>query len=224
MPRYWCVSFDANAGQFGGMDEDYVLLHGLERKLWLMQYQYAHDGHDYQATPRGNITRNWNAAGNISVGDWCAAYLTGCRFYAIGEVICPRSPRLQQDTFERTRREECHIYLCGTVAYTDASDAFYEDFTDEWNLMLNNPECIACQAASAQLQEVWRYPQRIDVEEWVCRVREGVDMSGEGLGDAVITGSHRNAAFEISDSFFEQIRGRLQEFAEPLVRPPVGGL
>jgi hypothetical protein len=60
------------------MDEDYVLLHGLERKLWLMQYQYAHDGHDYQATPRGNITRNWNAAGNISVGDWCAAYLTAC--------------------------------------------------------------------------------------------------------------------------------------------------
>jgi hypothetical protein len=218
MPRYWCVSFDANAGPCGGMDEDYVLLHGLERKLWLMQYQYAHDGHDYQATPRGNITRNWNAAGNIRVGDWCAAHLRGCRFYAIGKVILPRLPLLQQDTFERTRRERHHIYLCGTVAYPGTSDAFYEDFTDDWNLTLNNFQCIACQAAPAQLQEVWRYLQRIDVKEWVCRVREGVNMSGEGLADAVIAGSRRNAAFEISEPFFERIRGRLQDLQRAVTR------
>jgi hypothetical protein len=209
---YWCVNFDAGAGQLGGMDEDYVLRHGLRRNVWLMQYQYDHYGHDYQVTkPFGNIKKNWNAAGRISVGDWCAAYLRGCRFYAIGKVISPRKRRIHRDEFERTHREGCHLYFSGTVAYSDASDAFYEDFSDAWSLPLNNPDCVSCQLRPNRRKEIWLYPQRVDVNKWEYQVEDGVDMSGEGLAEAVIWGWYRNAAFQISELFFNEIRRRLQQ-------------
>jgi hypothetical protein len=56
---YWCVNFDVGAGPMGGEKREYVLSHGLRRRLWAMQYQYRHDHHDYQENiPGGAITAN----------------------------------------------------------------------------------------------------------------------------------------------------------------------
>ncbi len=65
MADYWCVNFDGEAGPNGEQPREYVLLHGLEEQLWLMQYQYAHNGHTYQggANQLAATTTNWKEAG-----------------------------------------------------------------------------------------------------------------------------------------------------------------
>jgi hypothetical protein len=118
-----------------------------------MQYQYRHadDGHDYQHNKNqlGAITRNWKAVKAIRPGNQCVAYLRPRsgrpgRFYAIAEVIAPRKDGVYEDTVARTLDQRTHVYLEKTVRYTDAKGAFYEDFTDEWKLPLNNPRCRRC--------------------------------------------------------------------------------
>ena len=213
-----------------GEKDDFILRHGLFQNIWLMQYQYRHngDGHDYQSTKwPGTITRNWNAAGRIKVGDFCAAYLKGCRFYAIGKVIAPRKTILQQDKFRRTREQKRHTYLTGTVGYEDACGesgdetriAFYEDFTDDWRLKLNNPHCSVCQNRPNQLIEVSSYPQRIDIENWMYQNEnpenedpEGVDMRGKGLQNAII-GPRRTAAFQVKKEFFKSVQKQLEKLS-----------
>ena len=171
-------------------------------------------GHDYQEKkPPGTITKNWNAAGGIRAGDWCVAYLKHSRFYAIGKVTSPRKQRIHQDTFERTQRDHRHIYLDGTVAYGNAEDAFYEDFTDEWDLPLNNPICASCKAHRGQRNEVWQYPQRIDVEKWEHWVQKGVPLKGLDKAVRSISGSYRIAAFKIPRFFFDKIRTTLRQAA-----------
>jgi hypothetical protein len=61
MAAYWCVNFDA---------EEQVLGHGIEESLWLMQYQYSHDGYVYQGGENqiASTSKNWNALRAVSPG------------------------------------------------------------------------------------------------------------------------------------------------------------
>lgn len=219
MATHWCLNFDGGAGPLGGQPPEYVLAHGLERRLWLMQYQYRHrcngHDHDFQENERqlGAITRNWRAVKEIAPGNWCVAYMVPRpdrpgRFYAIAEVIAPRKARVHPDEIERTVEERSHNCLVGTVDYTDAAGAFYEDFTDEWNLPLNNPLCAYCSGHPSALDEVWVYSQRVDVRKWQYYVSAGVEVPG--LSEAAPQG-YRAAAFPISERFFDQIRSELQQ-------------
>src|SRR5579885_1667211 len=130
MATYWCANFDGNVS---------VLRYGIAERLWLMQYQYSHNGHAFQGTPEqiASTSKNWNAAGEVKPGDWLVAYLPSNRFYAVGQVIKPRHRERHRggarhrDTIARTIREHQHLFLNGVVHYTEAS-AFYEDFTDNW--------------------------------------------------------------------------------------------
>jgi hypothetical protein len=197
-PAYWCVNFDV---------DDQVLDHGVSESLWLMQYQYSHGGHAYQGEKNqiATTSRTWNIVREIKPGDWLVAYLPNNMFFAVGRVIEPRfrerhtgQPQ-HQDTIDRTVHEHEHSYLNGVVRYTDAS-AFYEDFTDPWNRSVTN--------SSSQQPEAWRYPQRVDVQQWQFIVRSGVQM--EGLAKSVPFPRYRDAAFQIPQPFFEQIKSQLQ--------------
>jgi len=198
MPAFWCVHFDA---------EERVLEHGFQESLWLMQYQYSHGGHAYQGG-RKQITaasKNWNALREIKPGDWLVAYLRSKRFFAIGKAIEPRSRERhhgqphREDTVERTVKEHAHRFLSGVVRYADAP-AFYEDFTDSWSRRVTND--------FSHQPEVWRYPQRIDVDGWREVVRSGVEV--KGLADAVPRPQIRLAAFQIPKPLFETIKLQLQ--------------
>ncbi len=198
MPTFWCVNFDI---------ENCVLEHGLDESLWLMQYQYSHDGHTYQGEKgKAATSRNWNTLRGINPGDWLVAYLPKNRFYAIGEVIEPRlrerhrGQSHQEDTIKRTVLEHKHRFLSGVIRYTDAT-VLYEDFTDPWNRIVTNSN-------SRQLED-WRYPQRVDVNDWKHVVRSGVEV--EGLAKAVKFPLYRDAAFQIPETFFEKIRIKLQQ-------------
>jgi hypothetical protein len=215
MATHWCLEFDGGAGPLGNQPPEFVLQHGRDLNLWLMQYQYRHanDGHDYQQNPGqlSKITLNWRAVRQIRPGDCCVAsvrpYEQGQRrCYAIAEVIAPRKGRVHQDQINRTLQQRRHVRLVGTVEYTDAAGAFYEDFTDEWNLPLNNPKCAYCANHPGQLDEDWRYPQRIDVDKWRYYVPGGVQVPG--IGKAAPEG-YRAAAFPITERFFIQIRREL---------------
>ena len=54
MTKYWCVNFDG---------ED-CLTHGIKKRLWLMQYQYADDqGHRYQGGRQTHLCYHKELAG-----------------------------------------------------------------------------------------------------------------------------------------------------------------
>ncbi|KAF5053503.1 hypothetical protein DSECCO2_397690 [anaerobic digester metagenome] len=197
MSAFWCVNFDVDSS---------VLQHGLTENLWLMQYQYSHDGHVYQGHPdqKGATTKNWKALCGIKPGDWLVAYLPRSRFFAIGEVVSPRDrtryqgkPRYK-DTVERTVRQHLHQYLQGVVNYTDAH-ALYEDFTDSWGRTVKNEK--------SQRVERWKYPQRIDVAKWHGINPDGVAV--KGLSKHVSVHKIQLAAFEIPRSFFYEIQSHL---------------
>lgn len=194
MPRRWCVNFDVEP----------VLRHGLEGGMWLMQYQYSHDGYAFQGHPaqKAATSANWNILMGVDVDDWFAAYLPPSTFYAIGRVVEPRvrtrysGATLHTDTVARTVRDHGHRFLDGVVRYCDAA-ALYEDFTesDSWT-------CPATQATENQ-PSAWQYPQRIDVREWELVVPQGVPV--DGLGAAVELPAIIRAAFEIPEEFFRRI-------------------
>jgi hypothetical protein len=207
---YWCVNFDRDAGPLGGQAEEYVLNHGLSQHVWLMHYQYAHSGHEFQDNPhqRSAITKNWKAAGRIRPGDWLAAYLPHQRFYAVGRVIRPRKQGTYRDTIRRTLGQRGHIHLAGAVVeYTDACGAFYEDFTDKWRLSLNNPRCASCCAHPNRRDEIWPYPQRVDVAEWQHLRTQGVRVPG--IARAALS-SYRCSAFPVTAGFFQAITDALR--------------
>ena len=213
VPAYWCVNFDR---------DQRVLRYGLDRKLWLMQYQWPHedyDGrvHDFENwsqsedgtlfRPGARFCANWSQIRCIHSGDWCVAYLPSpARFYAIGEVIKPRKSLTLTDNIARTLREERHLHFSQTVQYTDSEgDAFYEDFTEDWYIPLNNPRCRACRT-DPEVRERCKYAQRIDVEQWKCRRDEGVRMIGLQNGRLENIGL---AAFRISKEFFDEVKASL---------------
>ncbi len=180
MTSYWCANFDS-------VD---CLKHGIKKKLWLMQYQYKDDhDHIYQDGKRkGRVCINWKQLKKISPGDWLVAYLGGkaagkrtkeSTFYAIGQVIKPRTPKATHDhtdTIENyLERQSSHDHDTGYVSYTAV---FYEDFTDPWRLPGN---------------ELNRYPQRIDVDEWWYCIPDGVAM--KGLNEVVKTNELIKAVF-----------------------------
>ena len=150
-----------------------------------------------------STTNNWRRVlPNIKTGDWLVAYLARPpRFFAVGEVIEPRGrtryqghPR-HEDTVERTTNERRPLHLDGVVKYTD-TPAAYEDFTDPWHHRGLNPH--------SGDEEVWRYPQRIDVREWLHRVPSGVTVPG--LNDAVgVGGGMTRAAFVIPIDFYNKV-------------------
>ncbi len=82
--QYWCLNFD---------DHPDILEHGLTNNIWMMQYEYSHHGKEYQGGKISQITRNWHSAARIKPGDWCAAYMKGNKFYAIGKVRARESWR-----------------------------------------------------------------------------------------------------------------------------------
>ncbi len=198
MATYWCANFDGNVS---------VLRYGIAERLWLMQYQYSHNGHAFQGTPEqiASTSKNWNAAGEVKPGDWLVAYLPSNRFYAVGQVIKPRHRERHRggarhrDTIARTIREHQHLFLNGVVHYTEAS-AFYEDFTDNWRRSTIN--------YYSKEKENWLYPQRIDVKEWLCLVEDGIQHGG--LAKVAPFPQYKYAIFKIPKSFFDQIRARLR--------------
>ncbi len=199
MSKYWCANFGDGT----------VLEHGIKRKSWMMQYQYADDQNQHQGDRPASITRNWRQLENISEGDWLVAYLPKNTFYAIGKVRTPRrspKPEDPRDTIEEyLYRRRSHDHESGYVYYTPV---FYEDFSDEW-----------------RSEDGERWPQRIDVEEWLHYVPDGVELAGLAeYGPAEI----QKAVFEINEKFFNKVRDKLatsppspKEGKEPEVKPPL---
>ncbi len=191
--KYWCLNFDFSE----------VLEHGLTNQMWMMQYQYGHNGKTNQGNKIRAITSNWKAAARIKPGDWCVAYLKRNKFFAIGQVIAPRRSATHQDTLKRTlggrARERHHLYYDGIVYYTDAAGALYEDHTDRWRLA----------------PEEYPYAQRIDVREWqyARQGENGAFVARElpGLLEAAPTSNAfiQNAAFEMGEAFFRRVKAAL---------------
>lgn len=194
MTTYWCANFD------GGP----VLDPGFEINAWLMQYQYEHGGFEFQGNRRqkGKTTATWKSLCDISIGDWILAYLSGSTFFAIGQVCLPRKVSRgdgHTDTVSRTVSEARHIHLDGIVRYTDA-EAFYEDFTDTWNLSID--------PRRPNQPQHWLYPQRIDVTRWENVVPDGITMSG--LARAAPFPECRKPIFQVDASFFRNVADQLR--------------
>ncbi len=193
--KYWCLNFDPTVGVR-------ALQHGADESLWLMQYQYS----DHRQVNQGGDQKSqtsgaWAAVEKIEIGDWCVAYLPPRRFFAIGEVIEPRKRErhlnkpIHQDSIERTIREHRHLYFDGVIYYVE-SDVLYEDFTDDWNITFPKDGRL----------ETYKYPQRIDVEEWLHAVPSGIRL--RGLRDAA-SNRQRDVVFEIDQDFFDTVRREL---------------
>jgi hypothetical protein len=191
MQTYWCVNFETQAN----------LQHGIDKKLWMMQYQYADDlGHVFQdGRQRSATTRNWNRMKDIEVGDKFVAYLPAKEsakrrptFYATGTVIGPRSgkspPQDHVKVDEYVKRKRSHDQKTGFKYYTPV---FYEDFTDNWRFPKN---------------PLIRYAQRVDVDDWRHYVPEGVLV-----GDVDLSSRKKNmyAAFPIDEDEFDRIEKQL---------------
>jgi hypothetical protein len=182
-PSYWCANFNIAA----------CLRHGIEKQLWMMQYQYSDGrGHTFQGNKKGAIRRNWKQAEQIKEGDWIVAYLKPQTFYAIGRVILPRrlkSPgELTETVDDYLNRKSSHEHATGYVYYTSV---FYEDFSDPWG----RPD-----------DPLMKYPQRIDVDRWRSFVPDGVSVIG--LKDVLLY-DLQNAVFRIDQPYFEQIKAEL---------------
>lgn len=204
MTTYWCANFDAGA----------VVDHGLDINAWLMQYQYEHGGFEYQGNKRqkGKTTSAWKSLCEISIGDWILAYLTGNRFFAIGQIRRPRKALkggAHLDTVARTVAEARHMFLDGIVRYRDA-EAFYEDFTDSWSLPIEPPR-------PGQPPD-WRYAQRIDVTRWEHVVADGIIVPG--LSAAAPLPEYRKPIFQVHADFFHRVSEelRVQSCKRPIVR------
>jgi len=197
-PRYWCGNFDYPD----------VLDHGLQIDAWLLQYQYEHAGLEYQGNRhlKGRTTMAWKSLGEIQIGDWLIAYLRGNKFFAIGQIAHRRRRKWQAaaiehlDTIERTVREGCHLYFDGIVRYHDAT-AFYEDFTDPWNLPPPNRR--------SGDPAFWSYAQRMNVEAWQHVVPHGVTVSG--LATAASFPLYRRPLFSVDADFFARVSQCLQD-------------
>ncbi|MFN6109563.1 MAG: hypothetical protein ACK493_04220 [Planctomycetota bacterium] len=193
MATYWCGNFDT----------ENTLGHGLAINSWLMQYQYAHSGFDYQGTRRQKkmTTEAWKMLKRVSVGDWIIAYLPNNTFFAFGQ-ICEHKTRkgvqVHSDSIKRTIAEACHLHFDGVVKYKDAP-AFYEDFTDKWNVQLK---------ASKSQPRNWLYAQRIDVADWKGVVMEGVQLPG--LAKAAPLPEYRKPLFEVDADFFQRVKEALE--------------
>ncbi len=190
MCKYWCVNFDGETSLSCKKPKDFILQYGLEKRLWLMHYQYHHQ-------KKGTTTSNWRAAGKPKPGDWLVAYLRGSTFYAVGEVINPPNNPDQQDTIARTTEKHKHIHKDGIVKYND-SNAMYEDFTDEWRTPIDS-----------RYNKAWEYPQRINVDKWKYVVNDGVKV--KGLAQVVKFPTYRFAVFEIPEKFFIEVQTALQD-------------
>src|SRR5207247_1114991 len=153
------------------------------------------DGRQKSAT-----TANWKRLKRISVGDWFVAYLsrnrsdTGNSFFAIGQVRMPRRRRTSSDPKSTIEQyvvdQRSHDHSTGYVYY-DKTPIFYEDFTDEWR----HPD-----------DDLTRYAQRIDVEEWQHYVPEGIPwLSGLKISAPEI----RRALFKIRKHDFDRIAKQL---------------
>lgn len=187
MTNYWCVNFDF----------DECLKHGLEKNLWMMQYQYALDeDHVFQGERKGSVTANWRRTKYIQAGDWFVAYLpkkksaNGNAFFAIGQVREPRklaSPSSSVSTVEEyIDAQSSHDVANGVVRYSDAP-MFYEDFDDSW-FAADYPEL--------------KYAQRIDVDQWKHIVPGGVPwLSKLDIEPYEI----QRAFFKIEKSYFDEI-------------------
>jgi hypothetical protein len=204
MAKYWCVNFDSETS----------LAHGIEKNLWMMQYQYADDhGNEHQGYKKGRISSNWRRLAKVKPGHWFVAYLPGNRavsgnpFYAIGQVITPRRPKTAHDHADTIEdyltRQRSHDHDSGYVYYTPV---FYEDFSDKW---------------IAPDDKISRYAQRIDVEAWRHFVPDGVSVTGL---NRVPRHKTVNAVFEIDKEFFERIRAALVgELAKTMIPEEVDG-
>jgi hypothetical protein len=192
MTTYWCVNFDSEA----------CLQHGIKKKLWMMQYQYADDhGNNFQdGKQRPATTANWRRLRGISEGDWFVAYLprdrtvSGNSFFAVGQV---RMPRISSKSGDRKKTIEeyvaerrSHDHNTGYVYYKEAP-VFYEDFTDEWR----EPE-----------NDLARYAQRIDVEDWEHYVPEGIPWLN---GLKIPVPEIQRAFFKIRKGVFDRIAKQL---------------
>lgn len=183
LTRYWCANFAFDEG----------LKYGIEKNLWMMQYQFADEAiHEFQADGSAQIVRNWRRLAEIKSGDRLAAYLKKNRFFATGTVITPRRMRAATDTFGSIEnylaQKQSHKHKSGFVYYTPV---FYEDFSDKWRAP----------------HDKWsRWPQRIDVDDWLNFVPSGVEI--KGLSDIPLD-QIRSAVFEIDKRFFDEIERRL---------------
>ena len=182
MTKYWCVNFDSDA----------CLEYGIEKNLWLMQYQYPDDhGHLHQGT-KGAIRKNWERLGEITPGDWVVAYLKTNTFYAIAKVITPRRPKTirdHADTIENyLEQKNSHEHKTGFVYYTPV---LYENFSDKWRPPGDSRS---------------RYPQRIDVDQWQKYVPDGISV--QGLSKIPLY-ELQLAVFGIPKSFFDTIAEKL---------------
>jgi len=165
----------------------------------MMQYQYKDDlGSIFQdGRQKSATTGNWNRLEEVSDGDWFVAYLPRKRsptknaYSAIGQVGLPRRPWTSGDPKSTIAQyvldHRSHEHSAGHVYYKEAP-VFYENFDDEWR----HPE-----------DELTRYAQRIDVEEWQHVVPGGVPW----LSSLDISANEiQRAFFKIPKKAFDEIK------------------
>jgi Domain of unknown function (DUF3883) len=190
--KCWCVNFNF----------DDCLKHGIDNNLWMMQYQYG-DGHGQtlQDDKKGAIQRNWSQAERIEEGDWFVAYLKPKRFFAVGKVRRPRTigQGPTGEIQEYIKQKKSPVHPTGHIYYTSV---FYEDFTDSWRKAGHNG---------------FRYPQRIDVEQWLHYAPAGVSV--KGLGETRLY-DLQNAVFEIPKAFFQTVLAKLSSASGTPMRVP----
>lgn len=183
MSNYWCVNFADQA----------ILNHGIEKKLWMMQYQYEDEQNpEFEADGSAQVTINWRGLKAVDVGDKFVAYLPRSTFYATGTVIAPRRVKTATDLVssveEYVAQKRSHDHNSGFVYY---SPVFYEDFSDEWR---------------SPFDELHRWPQRIDVDLWQNFVPGGIVVK---CLHSIPPNEIQKAAFRISKEMFDDISRRL---------------
>ena len=152
-PKTWCVNFDSN---------EEVLNHGLTNNLWMMQYQFSHDGHTYQGGSQSNSTsKNWKRLNEIKAGDFLVAYVPSNRFYAVGKVRTPRKECTQDDTIERVTNDHTHNDT-GVVRYTLDSVGLNEEMDyDNFKSKVARHQGSEGADYEHSLHEVWSVMNRL---------------------------------------------------------------
>ncbi len=162
----------------------------------MMQYQYVDNhGNGFQSHKPGRITSNWQHL-NVSCGDWFVAYLKTNRFFAVGVVSQPRHDKPAEDVSSTVNKylhdQRSHDHKNKFVYFTDAP-VLYEDLTGKWR----HPS-----------DKLSGYALRIDVEQWLHIVPEGIEM--QGLLKHTRKKPHL-AVTEIDEPFFRRIETQLKK-------------
>lgn len=162
-PNYW--AFKHKPGEGGEFEcRPYVKM-ALENKCVMMQYEYGiQDNTPDEKLNKGrtvSISKNRNKILRIKEGDYI--FLRGDTLvYAYGKVIKPRKKVdkiIRASDIKIRYNGPYRSDKCSLVLGYEESDVFYDDFSGK------------------KIDKHGKWGERIDVEEWLCVVNEGISAS-----------------------------------------------